>query len=153
SQSNRSMSFARKAHTPSALGSRGHYTAAVLTVKVAARRRAASDALAPRQRVDRSAEQPLDAAHLLPPRVSLTRPEESAEPVLSPPRDDVDVQVRHALADPVVDRDERSLGLETRLHRARQELHVEEERPDQRVGKIGQRCQMVPWHQEAVAAK
>src|SRR3982751_5532067 len=45
-----------------------------------------------------------------------SRPEEAAQPVLAPPRDDVDVQVRHRLRDDVVDRVEDPVGLHRVAH-------------------------------------
>ena len=47
------------------------------------------------------------------------RPEEAAETVAPPPRHHVHVQMRHALAHPVVDRHEGAVGAERRLHRPR----------------------------------
>ena len=52
-------------------------------------------------------------------------------------RDDVDVQVRNALADEVVDRDEGALGAEGRLHRARQQPGVREQRRSSSSGRSG----------------
>src|SRR6058998_3862245 len=48
--------------------------------------------------------------------VLVPRPEESSQPVPSPPRDDVDVQMWDALAHAVVEGDERALGVEAFLH-------------------------------------
>jgi len=54
-------------------------------------------------------------------------PEEPAQPVLAVAGHDVDVEVRHALADAVVDRHKRALGAETLLHRPREQPRVTEE--------------------------
>src|SRR4051794_14449729 len=56
--------------------------------------------------------------------VGVARPEETAQPVFAPSRDDVHVQVRNALADPVVDRDEGAFRTEALLHRAREQPSV-----------------------------
>src|SRR3954471_14980673 len=53
------------------------------------------------------------------------RPEEPAQPVLAPPRHDVDVQVGHALGDDVVDRVEDALGLHRVAHGDRDPLRGE----------------------------
>src|SRR5438128_3325771 len=60
------------------------------------------------------------------------RPEEPAQPVALPSRDDVHVQVRHALRDLRVHRDEAAVGGESRLHGAGDALHRGEERLHQR---------------------
>src|SRR3954464_3409545 len=56
------------------------------------------------------------------------RPEEPAQAVALPARDDVHVQVRDALRDLVVDRDEAAVRLERLLHRAGDALHGSEDR-------------------------
>ena len=57
-------------------------------------------------------------------RVPLPWPEEAAEPVPEAPGHDVDVEVGHALADAVVDGDERAVGPEGALDRVREPLGV-----------------------------
>ena len=63
----------------------------------------------------------------------------------------MDVQVRHALADDVVEGDERS-GLPHRLrHGDREEPGAPEERPDQVVGQVGERLVVVTGDEQQVA--
>src|SRR5262245_60930366 len=59
---------------------------------------------------DRVHEEALDACHLRIAGVPLARPEEPAQTILAAARNHVNVEMGHALADPVVDRDERPLG-------------------------------------------
>jgi hypothetical protein len=56
--------------------------------------------------------------------VGLARPEEALEAVLASPWHDMDMQMRNALADAVVDGDEGPVGLQAMLDRSRQELGV-----------------------------
>src|SRR5438067_2065405 len=72
--------------------------------------------------VDGGAKRALDLAHGGFVLVLLARPEKSLQPVLLAARNDVDVEVRHALTDAVVDGDKRSLGSERDLCGASQEV-------------------------------
>ena len=56
-------------------------------------------------------------------------PEEAAQPILATPRHDVHMKVSDALADDVVDRDERAVAIECRRHARRDTLHAFEQRP------------------------
>src|SRR3954447_22788657 len=56
------------------------------------------------------------------------RPEEPPQPVLAPPRHDVEVQVRHRLRDDVVGGGEDALGLHRVAHRDREALGVDRHR-------------------------
>ena len=58
-----------------------------------------------------------------------------------------------ALADPVVDGDERALGLQARLHRAGQELDIGEERADEAGRQVGEGRHVLPRHEQTVAAE
>jgi hypothetical protein len=62
----------------------------------------------------------------------------------------VDVQVRDALADAVVDRDEAALGAEGVLDRAGQPPDAAEERLHQLVRQVGQRLEVSAGHQQHV---
>src|ERR1700733_15046579 len=64
-------------------------------------------------------------------RVLLPRPEEAAEAVLLRAGNDVDVQMRDALAHLVVDGYERAVGSERLFHRAGKSLRAREERRDE----------------------
>jgi len=57
-------------------------------------------------------------------RVSVlpARPEKSPQSISFAARYDVNVQMRDALADPIVDGDERSLGLQRRFHSPAEQL-------------------------------
>ena len=71
--------------------------------------------------------QALGVRRLLAVGVLRAGPEEAAQPVALGARDDVEVQVRHRLADRVVDRDEGSLRAEAVLDRGRDPLRGGEE--------------------------
>ena len=66
--------------------------------------------------------------------VRLPRPEEAAQAILLAPRHDVDVQVRNALADAVVDGHESAVRHQRQFHRARQQLGIREIGLNQRGG-------------------
>ncbi len=57
-------------------------------------------------------------------------PEEASEAIPAPSRDDVNVEVRHALADPVVDGNERAVRVQAQLDRPGQRLDVREQGTD-----------------------
>ena len=57
-------------------------------------------------------------------RIPLPGPKEASEAIPAPSRDDVDVEVRDALADAVVDGDERAVRVQAQFNRARQRLDV-----------------------------
>jgi hypothetical protein len=67
----------------------------------------------------------------------LPRPEEAFQPIFAAARDNVCVQMRHALADAIVHRYECSVRVHGRLDRASEKLRVSEEGPDQVLGQIG----------------
>ena len=64
-------------------------------------------------------------------RVRITRPKEAFQPVLSPPRHNVHVKVRHALADAIVHRYEGPVGFHCGFDRAGEKLGSLEKRSDQ----------------------
>ena len=68
--------------------------------------------------------------------VGAAGPEEAAQAVLAFAWDDVDVEVRDALADDVVDGDEGAVCLHCCLHFAGEHLSVGEKRADQGGGKV-----------------
>src|SRR5439155_838561 len=85
--------------------------------------------------------------------VLLARPEKSLQPVLLAAWNDVDVEVRHALTDAVVDGDERAFGSERELCGARQELSVQEKRGNQRGWQIEQSLKMLARNQQTMAGE
>jgi len=68
-----------------------------------------------------------------------------------PAGDDMDVQVRHALTHPVVDRHKTPLGAKRALDRSGQQSGIPEEWRDQRGRKIRQRLVVPSRNQEGVA--
>ncbi len=66
--------------------------------------------------------------HVVP--IRLSGPEEASEAVPAPPGNDVDVEVGDALADAVVDGDERAVRVQARFDRAGQSLDVREQVAD-----------------------
>lgn len=85
--------------------------------------------------------------------IRLPRPEKALQPILHAPGDDVNVQMRDALTDPIVDRDERSFGPEPFLNSSCQQLSVSEKHADQALGKIIQCGVMFPGHQQTMPGK
>src|SRR5439155_7845372 len=83
-------------------------------------------------------------------RVLATRPEEAAQAVLAPPRDDMDVQVRHRLGDHVVDRVEHAVGLHRVAHGDRQALRGLGQRAEQRARRVEQRLDVLAGDQQGV---
>src|SRR5215210_4487944 len=81
------------------------------------------------------------------------RPEEAAQPVLAPPRDDVDVQVRDRLRDDVVDRVEDAVGLHRIADGDAQALGGLRERAEQLGRGVEQRDDVLARHQERVAVE
>src|SRR4029453_18411296 len=92
--------------------------------------------------------EPLHARHLRFARVTVARPEEASEAVPAPAGNHVDVEMGHALADSVVDRDERAFGAEPRFHRARQELDVGEEGTEESGRQIDEERNVAPRDEE-----
>jgi len=85
--------------------------------------------------------------------VSSTGPEEAFQTVFGPARNDVNMQVRHALADAIVDGDERPRGVQTLLHGGAEQLRAPKQRRNEFRGKIRQRFNVPPRDQQAVAWK
>jgi hypothetical protein len=69
------------------------------------------------------------------------------------PRHYVNVQMRHALADAVVDRDERAVASHALLHGASKQSGVAEQRPDQILRQIRECLIMRFRDQQAMAGK
>ncbi len=63
----------------------------------------------------------------------------------------MNVQMRHALTNPIVDCHEGSLGRQGRFNCARKKLSILEKGSDQMVGQIGQSFIVCFWNQEAMA--
>lgn len=61
------------------------------------------------------------------------------------------MEVRHALADAVVDRHKRSVSRKPRLDGPREQPHICEKRGDQRIGEVAQRRDVLSWDQQTVA--
>ena len=83
--------------------------------------------------------------------MSLPRPEETAQAVFFSPRNNVYVQVRHALAHPVVNREKRAVRLHALFDGARQHLDIAEERRNELRGKILERFIVRLRNQQRVA--
>ena len=63
-------------------------------------------------------------------RIPLPEPEKSSEAIPAPSRDDVDVEVGHALADAVDDGVESAVRVQTQFDRAGQRLDIREQGTD-----------------------
>ena len=85
--------------------------------------------------------------------VRLAGPEEAPEPVFMPAGDDVDVEVRHALTHPVVDRDKRPLGFTRSFDCPSEQLSIPKEWRDQCGRQISQRLVMPSRSQKGVPRK
>jgi len=83
-------------------------------------------------------------------RVRITRPKEAFQPVLSPPRHNVHVKVRHALADAIVHRYEGPVGFHCGFDSAREELGSLEKRSNQIFRQIGQSFVVLFGDQQAM---
>jgi hypothetical protein len=94
-----------------------------------------------------------DLLHLIVVAVRAARPGEVAaeEAVVVATRHDMNVEVRHALADNIVDRHERAFATGGPRHGARQALCKGEERSHVGDGQIGKGRDMRPGHQENMA--
>src|SRR5439155_11356863 len=103
--------------------------------------------------VQRSADPGLRIAHGLGGLVAEPRPEEAAQAVLLAPGHDVDVEVRHALADAVVDGHEAAVRLHPVLHRRGQRAGPQEERTDARGREVAERLVMLLGHEQAMAGE
>jgi hypothetical protein len=83
----------------------------------------------------------------------MARPEEPLEAVSSMPGDHVDVQVRDALADAIVDGHEGAICPHALFHGASEELGVPEERGDLLGREIGEGWTMSSGHKQAMAGE
>jgi hypothetical protein len=81
------------------------------------------------------------------------RAEPEPQPVLELARDDVQVQVRHGLADHVVDQDHRAADAEAILDGPLQALRCRQEFGRQVRWQVGQQPDMPPGNQERVPPK
>jgi hypothetical protein len=91
--------------------------------------------------------------HVLLVTVLLSGPEETAKPVLPASRDHVCVQVRDALADLVVDREEGAVRFHRLLDRARKQLQHTEVRREQIPREVGDGFDVLPGCNECVAVE
>jgi len=80
-------------------------------------------------------------------------PEKPAQSILSPPGHDMNVKMRHALADPVVHSHKGSVRLQRRFNGARQKLGVLKKRPRQIGRQIEQSLVMSSRNQQAMTGK
>jgi hypothetical protein len=85
--------------------------------------------------------------------VRVTRPKEAFQSVFAAARDNVSVQMGHALADAIVQGDEGAMSFQRRLNGPTEKLHIPEEGPDQVLGQIGQSFVMFFRNQEAMTRK
>ena len=102
---------------------------------------------------DRSAEGIGGLSHLGWVAVGPAGPEEAFHAVFSAPRNDMDVQMRDALADFVVDRDKGTLGAETGFNGPGDQLRVREQRLQHRRWDIHQSFDMLPRAYETMAGE
>lgn len=79
-----------------------------------------------------------------------TRPEKSAQPIFATSRHDVHVQMRDALTDDVVERDERAIARERGRHARSNPLHALEHRTDEIAVEIGERDHVPLRHDQDV---
>src|SRR5580658_7150174 len=93
----------------------------------------------------------LGLAHRFLARMRLAGPEEATQAVLFTSRHDVHMQMRNALADTIVDGDERSFGRHSVLDGASEQLDVGKERSEQLFWQVGQRLKVRLGNQYGVA--
>jgi hypothetical protein len=100
-------------------------------------------------------DRPRNLPHLIVIMVRATRPGQVAaeEAVVVATRHDVNVEVRHALADDIVNRQERASVTSCQGHGARQVPREGEERAHFGGRQIGKRRDMQPGHQQHVAGQ
>lgn len=85
--------------------------------------------------------------------VRLARPEETTETIFPAPRHDVHVEMRHALADAVVDGHEGTVGCKRGLDSTSQELGGGKERLYERGGEIRKGFDVVFRNEQGMARK
>jgi len=85
--------------------------------------------------------------------IGATRPEEAAQAVLAFSRNDVDVKVRDALADDIVDGDKAAFRLHAVLNSARKLLGIQEKGTDEVSRKVEQRWIVRFGNEQDVAGK
>ena len=95
----------------------------------------------------------LDLSDMIVVPVPLPRPEEAFEAIPAPPGNDVDVEVGDALADSVVDGDERAVRVHAQFDRSGQRLDVREQGTDQTPGQVIQGLVVLFGDEQAVAGE
>lgn len=85
--------------------------------------------------------------------VAQSRPEEAAQTIATAPGQDVDVQVGHALADVVVDRDERAVGLHRHPYGAAEAAGGIEQRADEIDREVVEGSDVAAGYQQGVAGE
>lgn len=85
--------------------------------------------------------------------VRISRPEKPLEAVPHPSRHDVNVQVRNALADAVVDRDKAAFRFHASLDRFRNELNARKKRSEKPGREIDDGLEMFLRNEQAVPGK
>ena len=85
--------------------------------------------------------------------VRVTRPKEAFQSVFAASRHNVRVQMRHALADAIVHRDEGSVSFQRRLDCTTEKLRIPEEGSDQVLGQISQSFVVLFRNQQAMTRK
>lgn len=105
------------------------------------------------QTSDRLSDRILYGAHGFGVIVAVPWPEESLEPILRPAWHDMQVQMRNALTDAIVHRDEGAGGLHRFLDRRAEQLCMHQKRTGERSGKLRQRLDVRPRYQQAMPRK
>ena len=80
-------------------------------------------------------------------------PKEPLQAIALAARNDMDVEMRAALADAIIDGDESSLGVHPLHDGARKKLNIQKERADQFIGQVGERLEVILYDEEAMAGE
>lgn len=83
-------------------------------------------------------------------RVPLSGPEEAFEAIFPVARHEMDVQMRHALTDPIIDCDKRAIRLQALFDRSFDQLHMLKERPGQVRRQIGKGFDMLTRNEQTM---
>lgn len=98
----------------------------------------------------RGPDRPLHILHLALALIRIAGPKESPKSIFLPPRHDMHMQVRHTLADPIVNCDQRPFSFHGCLHGPRQQLCRAEKWRDQIRRQIAERLVMLSWNQQGM---
>ena len=107
--------------------------------------------LAAAQRGNRGVEGAQSAIDFVRILIGVARPKEPLQPVSFAARNDVDMEMRDALADAVVDGHEAALGVHALSNGAGKELNIQKERADEFAGQVRDRLEMALYDEEAMA--